>query len=89
MQYIVVLDGNTPVGRIYASDNDGFVKDNERSHPVLRCLSVDHTNQSYVLLTRAGQKQTFYVPHPSVVAIYRVEGDDGLPTGFSQLPEEQ
>jgi hypothetical protein len=92
-RYLVVLDRNSPVGRMYAESTppppttDGTV-----AHPVLDCTEVDLSTLGYVEATRSlpggrGSYQSVYLPHGSVVQIVRYDEKDGLPTGYD-LPQQ-
>jgi hypothetical protein len=90
IRFLVVLDRNSPVGRLYAESTPpppttaGSV-----AHPVLDCTGVDLSAPGYVEATRplprgCLSEQLVWLPHSSVVQVVRYEEQDGLPAGFEQ-----
>ena len=88
MKYLVILDNQSIIGRIYAKgNNDGYVSDGTEKHPVLSCTEVVTDNPCYVFAKRdlSGQgksHQSLHIPHTSVVAIYHYADEGSKPMGF-------
>ena len=88
MKYLVLLDCNSSIGSIYANgNNDGIVNDGDINHPVLACTEIETNNPYYIFAIRSGDqegglRQSVFLPHSSVVAIYRYAEDEPHPLGF-------
>lgn len=88
MRYLVVLDANSVIGRIYAKgNNDGIVNDGRLDHPVLDCTDLVTDSPYYIFATHSlkkegGSHQSVFLPHGSVVAIYQYAENDPHPLGF-------
>jgi len=89
MRYLVVLDAESAIGRVYAKGiNDGFVNDGQLDHPVLDCIEIATDSPYYLFvrrdLTRHGKShQSMHVPHQSVVAIHHYADEGAKPFGFA------
>lgn len=92
MRFLIVLDANSTIGRIYANgSNDGFVNDGHQKHPVLDCIELTIDNPYYIFAIRemkkaAGSRQSLYLPHGSVAAIHLYDVTEPHPLGF--LPQK-
>lgn len=89
MNYLVVLDANSPIGRICAeSDNDGFVFDGRLRHPVLDCIEIATEAPNYLFARRDMSKhgkmqQALHIPQSSVVVIHHCDEAGCKPFGFT------
>jgi hypothetical protein len=89
MNYVVVLDGRTPTGKLFLKGtNDGLTTDGDQSHPVLWCDNV-HTDSPYYLeaertLHRGSEShpQSVRIPHAAVVAMFRWKFQPGTAPDF-------
>jgi hypothetical protein len=92
-RYLLVLDRNSPVGRLYAeSTPPPPTTDGSVAHPVLDCTEVDLSNPGYVEATGShprggGPHQSVFLPHASVVRVIRYDVKDGLPAGYD-MPQQ-
>lgn len=88
MRYLVILDANSPVGKMYAEHQPAYMTTvGSVRHPVLECTEVDLSNHWYIFaknsLAREGRTyQSIYLPHNSVIQIIRYEETEGTPFGF-------
>lgn len=91
MRYLVVLDAESPIGRVYAAGNcEGFVGEGETReirHPVLDCADINTESPCYLFVKRDprqsnGPRQQVYVPHGCVVAIHVYDDSGPKPLGF-------
>lgn len=92
MRYLIVLNANSPIGQLYSQgtiqdgSNDGFTAGDFR-HPILDCTEIAIDSPYYIFAKRAANRegaprQSIYVPHGSVVAIYRYDEREPHPLGF-------
>jgi hypothetical protein len=88
MNYLVVLDAHSSIGKIYLyGNNDGTVTDGELHHAILDCTEIVTDSPYYLIATRIHKKegkshQTLYLPHGSIIAIYQYAEKEGRPMGF-------
>jgi hypothetical protein len=92
VKYLIVLDANSTVGKIYSVACDYFVKVEEVTHfeevkhPVLVCTEIETDNPNYIFARRplkeGATHQSLYLPHGSVAMILQIEEDQPIPIGF-------
>ena len=91
MKHLIVLDGNTPTGKLFLDGkHDGLTSDGTTQHPLLDCIAIDLHIPGYIHATRTvhtagGSHQNVYLPHGTVVAIFRYAVEETPPLGF--LPQ--
>jgi hypothetical protein len=81
MHFLLVLDCDSPIGRVHAVDHDGTVLEGERRHPVLRCSDVMY-GSAFLDAIRAAPRVQLVVPHTAVVAVYKIPAGEALPSSF-------
>jgi hypothetical protein len=92
MNYLIVLDENSTIGRLCAaSDNDGFFRVGPLNHPVLDCVEIAIDGPNYLFArrntTRSHAMRALHIPHASVVLIHHCARHESKPVAFETDPE--
>ena len=86
MNYLVILDANSTIGKIYGEKADRLINDGQTGHPALLCseIAIDHPVYLFATrpLTKEKSHQSLHIPHHAVVAIYRVNEEADRTIGF-------
>ena len=86
MEYLVIIDGQSPVGLGYAQRSDP-VKMGEQQHVGLTCSEIDRDNPHYIFVRTvpippATSGQSLHIPHGNVLLIVEYDRDERRPPGF-------
>jgi hypothetical protein len=86
MRYLVVLNGRSELGTIFAADAPCY-ESNGVKHPILECVMVSTDGQHYLYVVRErssdAERQTMLIPHHAVLAIHEYEDKPPAPFGFT------
>lgn len=87
MQYLVILDPASTIGKIYSENYDAISNTNGLKCPLLACTEISFDNPYYIFVERGGNqakaKQSLYLPYHSVVAILQQSAGETRPIGFA------
>jgi hypothetical protein len=91
VRYLVVLHGNSPIGKMYTAGHADaqFQSGESEPHPAIDCVQIDSDNPHYLYVERdlswRGQKGDvlrLFIPHHAVVQIVAYGDRDKPPIGF-------
>lgn len=90
MKHVIVVDGRTATGQLFLhGSNDGVTSNGDLRHPLLDCTAIDLHTPGHICATRelktptGSHPQILYLPHGTIVAIFRYDTPERPPLGFA------